>query len=248
VPYAFLTEAAIYAALRALLLDLIVTPAATTEIVRAQDNRVPQPYGNDFAIFTPLRSERLATNQTAYVEVRFTGSIVDDLMTVSDLTFGTGLIPGTTVASATLDVAVGTAIVAQLTGATGDVGTNRVAPGGQNVVTTTSDLLYASSRFDLAATRLTVQVDWYGPHGWVNAQAVETLFRSSYGTRSLEALNVDVTSLYCSEARQVAFVDGEQQWEDRWMTELTLQVNPTILVFQPAATNVEITLVPADLL
>jgi hypothetical protein len=107
--------------------------------------------------------------------------------------------------------------------------------------------MYASSRFDLVATQLTAQVDWYGPNAWANAQAVETTFRSSLGTQVIEGLNSQLTALYCDSARQVGYVDGEQQWEDRWMSELTLQLNPTVLTLQEAATSVVITLAPVDL-
>ena len=241
-PALALSESAIYVALRSFLLG---TLSPGVEIVRAQDNRVPQPRSANFIIFTPLRSTRLATNMTIYTEIQFFGFIDDDVLTVSAFTFGSDLLPNMVVSDMVGDVSPGTTIVNRLTTTGLGTGTFRVSPGGQTI---DQRALYSSTRFDLVATEFTVQLDVYGPNAWANVQTLTTYFQSSYGAKALEDLNAEVAPLYCDPARQVAFIDGERQWEDRWMIELALQVNPTLSISQQAATQIDIGLVPTDLL
>lgn len=52
-------------ALRAFLLSVLPTGV---EVVRAQDNLVPQPAGSDFVVMTIIGRARLATNQVTYAD------------------------------------------------------------------------------------------------------------------------------------------------------------------------------------
>jgi hypothetical protein len=240
----YLTENAIYTALRTFLNSAVTT--ADIAIVRGQQNRVAQPPGSNFIVFTPLRNERLGTTQTAYVEIQFNGSIAGNVLTVAEMTWGGGILPGSVVRHRTVGtVANNTAIITQTSGTAGKVGTYTITPGGQTVALSP---LYISTRFDLAPTQLTVQLDVYGPDSWANAQAIETLFRSSYGVQAIDVLSINAAPLYCDSARQIAFIDGEREYEDRWMMELALHVNPTIGTVQDAAEAIDVILVPADLL
>ncbi len=56
-------ESQILTATRAFLLSIFPTGM---EVVRGQDNRVAEPRGADFAVMTPIMSERLGTNVTTY--------------------------------------------------------------------------------------------------------------------------------------------------------------------------------------
>ncbi len=49
----------ILTALRAFLLSVL---PAHTEVVRGQDNQVPEPSGSDFVVMTPIIQKLLATN------------------------------------------------------------------------------------------------------------------------------------------------------------------------------------------
>jgi hypothetical protein len=135
------TQAQIQQALRNFLLSVL---PAGTDIVVAVENRVPEPIAPNFAIITPLRFERIETNQDGYADVRFTGSIIPQsavvtgsiapvptapnvmpsgILTVSAVTSGTiavgSLLSGVGIAS-------GTQVTAQLTGTGGGIGTYAV--------------------------------------------------------------------------------------------------------------------------
>lgn len=60
-----LSESQTLTALRSFLLGIL---PAGTEVVRGQDNRVPEPQGDDFVTMTPVLRERLETNVDTYTD------------------------------------------------------------------------------------------------------------------------------------------------------------------------------------
>ena len=60
-----LTESQTFTALRAFLLGVL---PAGVEVIRGQDNRVPEPKGADFVLMTPTLRERLETNITSVLD------------------------------------------------------------------------------------------------------------------------------------------------------------------------------------
>lgn len=58
-----LTESQVCAALRSVLLGIL---PVGTEVVRGQDNRVPEPVGPDFVVYWPISGVRLSTNIGSY--------------------------------------------------------------------------------------------------------------------------------------------------------------------------------------
>ena len=60
-----LTETQTMTALRAVLLGIV---PAGVEVIRAQQNRVPEPVGPDFVLLTPILRTRLATNVDTYTD------------------------------------------------------------------------------------------------------------------------------------------------------------------------------------
>lgn len=60
-----ITESQVLKALRSFLLSVL---PSGIEVVRGQDNRVPEPKVSNFAVMTPLFMERLSTNVTSYSE------------------------------------------------------------------------------------------------------------------------------------------------------------------------------------
>lgn len=60
------SEDDVNAVLRAFLLDILPAPI---EVVRGQDNRVPQPKIDNYVVFWPLRMPRLSTNLEALDQV-----------------------------------------------------------------------------------------------------------------------------------------------------------------------------------
>jgi hypothetical protein len=79
--------------------------------------------------------------------------------------------------------------------------------------------------------QLRVQIDCYGPQStdaitgaedW--ATMLSTTLRDAYGVSILEPSGI--VPLHADEARMVPLVDGEDQYEERWMLEAFFQYNP----------------------
>jgi hypothetical protein len=59
-------ETNVFATLRAFLLGIV---PAGTEVIMGQENRVPEPEGDDYVVMTPLFKMRLSTNHTTYTDL-----------------------------------------------------------------------------------------------------------------------------------------------------------------------------------
>ncbi len=180
-PTLSLTEAQVLEALRSFLLA-VVRPG--TEIIKGQNNRVPEPVGDDFVVMTPLLQPRLGTNETSYFDDVLTGSIAGSTLTVTAITQADiGLASGMLLLDGmwpTMNVAIGTVIVEQLTGDPGGIGTYSVAPS-QAVA---SETMYAGSRNDLVQTEMTVQLDVHGPLSTDNTRVTSRDSRDRRGPMS----------------------------------------------------------------
>jgi hypothetical protein len=161
-----LTESQTLTALRSFLISIL---PAGTEVVKAQDNRVPEPRGENFVTMTPILRDRLETNVHTYSD-------------------GYPSAP--------------------------------------------------STKSILEPTKVTVQLDVHGPASADNAQVISTLFRDEYAVTAFAATGFDVTPLYADDPKQVPFVNGEQQVEERWIVEAVMQCNPSITVPQDFAASV----------
>lgn len=101
--------------------------------------------------------------------------------------------------------------------------------------------------FDLLSPgQLTLQCDVFGPNAANYTTIIETTWRSSYGCAALAALNPLVQPLYVETPRQLAFIDGEQQYVDRWSVDLVMQVNQTVTVAQDFAASLDLDLIEVD--
>jgi hypothetical protein len=201
--------------------------ATGVEVVQAQDNRVPEPVGADYVTMTPLRRPRLSTNVDTPADVIFTASIDNTTMTVTKLQTG-AIAQGSRVFGP--NVALGTVVQALGTG-TGDVGTYAVAPA-QEVA---SEAMAAGTKETTESVQLAVQVDLYGPNSGNFAQVIAALFRDEYAVSLFAAISPAISPLYAGDPRQLAFSDGEQQYENRWSIDLELQVDETVTVPQQFA-------------
>ena len=65
-----------------------VTMSTGVAIIAGQQNRTPEPANPYFGVMTPIRFDRLETNVDTAADVRFTGSIAANQMTVTDVTTG----------------------------------------------------------------------------------------------------------------------------------------------------------------
>lgn len=81
-------------------------------------------------------------------------------------------------------------------------------------------------------TKIKMRVDFYGPlsHDWM--KAVVTFWRDVYGVTLLAPT---CAPLYYGKPVHATLIDGEEQYEDRWIVDLFLQYNPTFTAPQQSA-------------
>lgn len=230
-----LTESQTVAALRSFLLAIL---PAGIEVIRAQGNQVAMPKGPNFVTLTPLSRERLATNVDSYEDCAFTGSISGTTLTVSDVSVGT-IVVGATLFGP--NVTAGTTITALGTG-TGDIGTYTVSTSQ----TAASGVIACGSSNMLQATRVTVQVDAYGPASADYAQILTTTFRDSFAVDQFALSGFDVAPLYADDANQIPLIDGESQYESRWTIKCVLQCNPVVSFPLQFADALQVELIDVD--
>jgi hypothetical protein len=212
-----------------------ILPAGVS-IVIGQVNRVAEPLG-DLVVMWPLRLPRLSTNIDSSDDTKFEGAIAGGVMTVTAMEIGT-VAPGRTVFG--VGVVAATTIVNQIAGTPGGVGTYTVAPG-QNVPDTT---LSAGGTAIEQSTECVMQFDVHGPNSFNNAQVISTLFRDGYAVDQMDGTGI--TPLYASDPRQLPFINGAAQYEDRWVIEAHMQIKPVVAVPQEYADAVSVTLVNVD--
>jgi hypothetical protein len=196
-----------------------------TQVIRAQINRVPEP-------------QRLATNIDGATDVAFQGSISGTTLTVTQILAGTIAVGqqlfGATVAAATTITALGTG--------TGGVGTYTVS----TAQTAASQVIQAGTTDATAPTQAAIQFDVHGPASADNAQIIVTLFRSPFAWDFFQASGCDIAPLHADDAKQMPFINGEQQYEDRWVITANLQVNPVVSTPQQYTSQLKIGLVNVD--
>jgi hypothetical protein len=227
-----LTDSAVFTALRAFLLNAL---PPSVEIIQAQDNRVPEPEAADFVTMTMLRRPRLSTNVDTPIDAKFTGSIAGTVLTLTEVFTGAMNI-GATVSG--VGVANNTTVSAQTGGAPGGVGAYTVSPS-QTVV---GPITLSAGQIEIEqSTEVVTQLDVHGPGSADNAQIISTLFRDSFGVTQFAGSGV--TPLYCDDPRQVPFFNAEQQYETRFIIDLHMQIDPSVLVPIEFADAANVTLV-----
>ncbi len=263
-----LTESQILTVLRAFLLDVL--PAGTA-VVQAQVNRVPEPIGPNFVLMTPFMRRRLATNEDSFDDTAFLGFISGTTLTVTDVEFGiirigapvygSGVLPNTYVtAFGTGTGGVGTYMVTPAqTVPSGDVLPFRIlAQDGQPLLTQdglwlitqayvpagTPVPMFVGTMSAKQSTMVSVQLDVHGPVSADNVQRITTLFRDAYACEFFAALEPALQPLYADDAKQIPFINGEAQVENRWVIDAVMQANPIVTVPQRFADEVLITLEP----
>lgn len=92
------------------------------------------------------------------------------------------------------------------------------------------------------SSALHFRLDCYGPNSADNGQVITTLFRDTFGCDFFASYGVQ--PLYCDDGQQMPLVNGEEQYENRWMIRATLQAN--ILVTVPAQFSDQITAEPVQ--
>ena len=90
----------------------------------------------------------------------------------------------------------------------------------------------------------TIQLDCYGPLSgdwvamldatWMTEKACE--FFDTYG----------VLPLYCDDPRQTTFINGENQYDTRWILPVHLQYSPVVSLSQEFASEAEVEIINVD--
>jgi hypothetical protein len=84
------------------------------------------------------------------------------------------------------------------------------------------------TRTDTQYTKLTVQIDVFGPNSADNVQVISTAMRSDLATDYFANSGLPVTPLYVSDPRQSPFLDESSQIQMRWNLDAVLEVQPSI--------------------
>lgn len=199
--------------------------------VVGQVNRVSEPKDSNYAVMWPLRMPRLATNLDDFADTKFTASIAGTSMIVTAVDFGT-LKVGAAVFG--VNVTAGTTIVSGPSD--GGIGTYVITP----TQTVASRTMAAGQQTLEQDVNLVFQLDIHGPAGTDNAGIVSTMFRDAYAVDWFAARSERVIPLFADDPRQGPFISGEEQYEDRWLVEISLQVNYLITVPQQFADTVTV--------
>lgn len=209
------------------------------EIIEGQDNRVPEPVGPDFVVFTEMSKSRLATNDDEYADCAFIGSICGVVLNVTQILLGTILIGNVLFGANIID---GTTIVSQLSGDLGGVGTYALSinyPGDLINV-----LLASGEKLLLQSAQVTFQVDVHGPNSSNNAVTITTCFRDDIATHFFFTNGFrQVSPLYADDAKQIPYWNDQQQIEDRWVINAEFQVDYTLTAPQQFMAAVHVGLI-----
>ena len=214
------TQADIFTVLGDFLTDILGIP-----VQQGQVNRTAEPNPGDYCVMWPLRLPRLATNIDDSVDAVFTGSIAGTVMTIAavDPDFTGQITVGSNIFG--VDVALNTIVTSLGTGH-GGVGTYNVSP----TQTITSRTLAAGTTSLLQKAECVIQIDVHGPNSMNNAQIISTAFRDDYAVQFFAALDSTISPLYTDAPLQIPFINAEKAFENRWVIELHLQIDQTVVV------------------
>jgi hypothetical protein len=234
-----------YQVSRSQALSQSATMSTGVTIVTGQQNRVAEPANPYFAILTPLRFDRLATNIDESADVKFTGAISGTVLSVSAVTAGS-IQPGATIFG-TGALLPGTAIINQLSGSVGGTGTYTIAPSQ----TLPSQTLSCGQKTMTQNAMVSLQIDCHSIDLSASdfAQQISTCLRDEFGVNFFAALPAplnEVVPLYADDPVQAPFISGENQFEYRWITNCKLEVQQVAVVPQKYSDSATIILTDVD--
>lgn len=90
---------------------------------------------------------------------------------------------------------------------------------------------------------VTVQIDCYGPQSSEWSDILSTLLRSYVGC---DALAPSCQPFYADDPKRMPLTDAEDEYEDRWIVTLQLQVNSVVSTPQQFADTLELALIEVD--
>lgn len=93
------------------------------------------------------------------------------------------------------------------------------------------------------STEIIFQLDLHGPLGADMAQTIGTLWRDEYACQALASAGIQ--PLFANDGNQLPFINGEHQYENRWVMEIALQASPIVSTPQDFAATLAATIEPS---
>ena len=220
------------------------TMSTGVSVVAGQPNRVAEPNNPWFVVMMPILSRRMGTNQDTSADVKFTGSIAGNVLTVSAVQIGS-IQPGASIFSNA--VSAGTLIISQTSGTPNGAGTYTVAPSQ----TVGSGTMSAGAKTMFMSAEVTIQLDFHSPDFLAGdfAQTVSIALRDEFGTSFFSALAApfnNVSPLYADDPIRGPLTNAEAQYEDRWIVSAVLQYNPVTTTALGFSTTLDIVPINVD--
>ncbi len=97
---------------------------------------------------------------------------------------------------------------------------------------------------NIVSTSVDMQLDFHGSLSTDNTQVFSTLFRSDFAYQFMAPLGLYPD--YCSDGAQMPFINGEDQYETRWVINAVFDCNMAVDTAQQFANKVNIGLIEVD--
>jgi hypothetical protein len=209
-------------------------------VLVSQINKVPETSAPNFLLMTFLRRIRLATNKDDYVDCAFYGTVSEDLLFITQVSFGTVLV-GAVVFG--LHLIGYPTIVSQMSGTPGGIGIYELS---SDQGTISQQKMASGAEYLKQPTQVDVQIDAHGDLGGDYIQIASTLFRDERGTTDFKRSGFDVVPLYMDDPRQLPFSNEGIQVENRWIAVASMQANMVVSVPQEFADTLVVGLIDVD--
>jgi hypothetical protein len=103
----------------------------------------------------------------------------------------------------------------------------------------------AGSETHSRVTEWRCQIDFYGNNAQENATTISTITRTDYSCEWFRRYSNDngyplLVPVFCSDPKQTAMINGEDQWENRWTCEFFANIPAAVTVPQQFMTNASV--------
>jgi hypothetical protein len=102
------------------------------------------------------------------------------------------------------------------------------------------DAISSVSRME--SVQLSYQLDIHGPNSQDNARVIKLLWRSDYAVDATD--DAVLQPLYASDGAQRPFINGEGQYENRWVLTVEAQIRPAVSTAMQFADTVAVEFFP----
>jgi len=229
------------------MVSFLGTMFSGVEVIEGLDNRVPEPAGSDFIVVTPTTRQALGSNLEVWSDVVFTATISGNTLTVSAVSFGTIDLSNSNQPSLWgVGVADATPILSQVSGTPGGVGVYTLGGSAQTVSTPTT--MAAGEIIVMRPMAITMQLDFHTANVTDAADmsaAFSVLFGTLQSTDAFRGYGHGVGPLYADDPHLAPFVNAEQEWEQRWVVNATVQAFQQVEWPQQFMSQVQVTFVRA---